>query len=316
MTRKFILTESEKNEIKSLYRTKGILKEITNPKGKCISGDCNNGKGVKEFDNGDKYEGDFKNGELNGKGTYTWKPGEFAKSGERNKYVGEFKNNKISGKGTHYKADGSKTESNNFGEAFMGSYNLEPFPGKGKVIETDSKGIKYVIEYDDRGFPNWDLYSDGLRRYFDGDISSQKEADEYMKKITNGNYIPPGSSSSTTKTQTKTKSNIDTTDCWSLFDEAKKEVTYNPCNLKDGKVVIGKGNQGALVKAMQCFLNRTNEELSLGLPSLKVDGKFGDKTKEMVIKFQQKYPNELKDDGIIGKNTYLAGLIPGETGNC
>ena len=290
--KKFILTESEKDEIKSLYKTKGLLKEITNPKGKCISGDCNNGKGVKEFDNGDKYEGDFKDGELNGNGTYTFKS-------NLGKYVGGFKNNRFFGKGTHYHKSGSKTESNNFGE---GSWvdELGPFPGEGKVIETDSKGIKYVIEYDDRGFPNGDLYSDGLKRYFDGDISSQKEADEYMKKITNGNYTPPGSSVD----NTSSSSSIDETDCESLFAEAEKQTNYNPANLKSGKVIIGKGNQGALVKAMQCYLNQKNEELSLGLTPLKTDGKFGDKTKEMTIKFQEQFANELKADGIIGKNTY------------
>ena len=38
------------------------------------------------WSNGDKYEGEWKDGELHGQGTLTWSSGE--------KYVGEFKNDK------------------------------------------------------------------------------------------------------------------------------------------------------------------------------------------------------------------------------
>ena len=41
------------------------------------------------------YEGEFKNGQINGKGTFIWH-----KSDVYNKYVGEFKDDKLHGKGT------------------------------------------------------------------------------------------------------------------------------------------------------------------------------------------------------------------------
>jgi len=382
MSRKFILTESEKNEIKSLYKSKGLLTEASDPKNadsypdkdnwsiedwqtfytalkkkwgdrnkaraqflrywepleqswwdepaqdeiqddnywfriegmwnekegrpftqkefeeaskedRCFLGDCQNGKGQMEYNDGTIYRGNFKDGEFNGKGTIYHASGSY--------YDGDWRGGQI--------INGKAKTIYNDGSYYQGDIKNNQFNGKG--IYVNSNKVKFTGDWKDD-----DPIGTSIEK-LDG-LKTQEEADQLMSKIAGGSneVDAPGSSSSTTNTQTNTTSSIDTTDCWSLFDEAKKEVTYNPCNLKDGKVVIGKGNQGALVKAMQCFLNRTNEELSLGLPSLKVDGKFGDKTKEMVTKFQQKYPNELKDDGIIGKNTYLAGLIPGETGNC
>ena len=51
---------------------------------------------------GDKYEGDWKDGMLHGKGTYTWAVG--------HKYVGEWKNGKMHGKGTYTLPNGEKYE--------------------------------------------------------------------------------------------------------------------------------------------------------------------------------------------------------------
>jgi hypothetical protein len=66
----------------------------------CISGDCENGKGVFQFPNGDKYEGDFESSHLKGYGTYTDSRG--------NIYIGYFKDDKFNGVGKFTRTDGTK----------------------------------------------------------------------------------------------------------------------------------------------------------------------------------------------------------------
>lgn len=66
----------------------------------CISGDCSSGKGTYLFNNGDKYEGDFKDSHLNGFGKYIDSYG--------NIYTGDFKDDKFNGKGEFVRTDGTK----------------------------------------------------------------------------------------------------------------------------------------------------------------------------------------------------------------
>lgn len=84
----------------------------------CIEGNCYNGFGTYVWNDGSRYEGNFKNGERNGEGIYYYPKG--AKyigkqvDGKRNgwgtyyypngdKYEGEWKNDEKTGKGTMYK---------------------------------------------------------------------------------------------------------------------------------------------------------------------------------------------------------------------
>lgn len=77
----------------------------------------NHGKGTFEFDNGNKYDGDWKDGKYDGFGEFTHATGEkyqgFWKDnnknglgvydwGEGNKYIGEFKDDMKHGKGIQY----------------------------------------------------------------------------------------------------------------------------------------------------------------------------------------------------------------------
>ena len=66
----------------------------------CMEGDCENGYGTYEHENGDKYVGEWKNNKHHGLGTYTWING--------NKYVGEWKNGVEDGQGTVTLAKGGK----------------------------------------------------------------------------------------------------------------------------------------------------------------------------------------------------------------
>ena len=70
----------------------------------CTSGNCENGWGIYEWksgaSSGDKYIGEFKNGNREGEGVYFWHTGE--------KYIGTWAGGVINGYGTQYFVDGSK----------------------------------------------------------------------------------------------------------------------------------------------------------------------------------------------------------------
>ena len=66
----------------------------------CISGNCANGVGKYQYQNGDVYEGDWANSIWNGKGKYTWKNG--------GTYEGAVKNNYFEGYGVLIEALGEK----------------------------------------------------------------------------------------------------------------------------------------------------------------------------------------------------------------
>lgn len=65
----------------------------------CINGDCNNGYGIYKHENGEMYEGFFKNGKYNGYGIYAWTSG--------STYAGEWKDGLRNGDGVIYYTDGT-----------------------------------------------------------------------------------------------------------------------------------------------------------------------------------------------------------------
>lgn len=90
--------------------------------------------------NGNKYVGEWKNGNFQGQGTYTFSDG--------NKYVGEFKDNKLDGQGVfYYLAD------NQFkGDRYVGSYRDGMRNGQGTyyyLANNSFKGDKYSGEFKD-----------------------------------------------------------------------------------------------------------------------------------------------------------------------
>jgi len=68
----------------------------------CITGNCQDGRGRYTWANGDKYVGEWKDGNPHGKGTYTWVAG--------NKYEGEWKEGNPHGEGTYTWATSNKYE--------------------------------------------------------------------------------------------------------------------------------------------------------------------------------------------------------------
>ncbi len=92
------------------------------PKTGCVSGNCVNGTGTYFYVGGDKYVGEFKNGEKEGQGAFTWADG--------NKYVGEFKNGEKEGQGTFTWVSGDK---------YVGAWKNEDMNGLGTIIYTSGK---------------------------------------------------------------------------------------------------------------------------------------------------------------------------------
>ena len=91
--------------------------------------------GSQEWTDGDKYEGQYKDGKANGQGTYTFPDGE--------KYVGQFKDGSFNGQGTYTFADGNK---------YVGQYKDNKKNGQGTFTWGDGSqwnGDKYVGQWKD-----------------------------------------------------------------------------------------------------------------------------------------------------------------------
>jgi len=96
--------------------------------GKCIEGDCLNGEGIYLFPNGDKYDGEFKNGEITGDGVYTYP--------DRSQYTGEFANGVRHGQGTLKIVDGI---------TYTGQWANDLPNGEG--VKTLADGMQYSGEF-------------------------------------------------------------------------------------------------------------------------------------------------------------------------
>jgi len=94
----------------------------------CTSGDCENGKGTYIWENGDKYSGEFKDGERNGKGTFTDNVGNF--------YIGEWKDNKYHGNGHREASNGSTS--------YKGEFKNGKPDGQGTFTFHDEGNGKFV----------------------------------------------------------------------------------------------------------------------------------------------------------------------------
>ena len=111
----------------------------TNIQTGCISGDCESGNGVFAYADGSKYEGNFKNRELNGWGTWHFPNGD--------KYVGNFKDNYSHGKGTLFHADGTETIGHWIEGEYKGDTEMITKEGEGCIIGNCENGIgTYIYE--------------------------------------------------------------------------------------------------------------------------------------------------------------------------
>jgi len=98
----------------------------------CVSGDCENGDGTYVYSGvleGGKYVGEWKDGNKNGKGTYTYASG--------SKYVGEWKDGKRNGEGINYWILSSKVHNMPAGSKYEGQWLNGLKDGYGKTTYAD-----------------------------------------------------------------------------------------------------------------------------------------------------------------------------------
>ena len=115
-----------------------------NQQGTCDQGSdhklWNDCVGTLTWQNGDRYVGDFKNGQKSGLGTSTLYDGR--------KYVGEFKNDKYNGQGTYSWPNGDK---------YVGEIK-DNFP-TGQGAQTLANGEKYVGYFKDGKYNGFGVYT-------------------------------------------------------------------------------------------------------------------------------------------------------------
>jgi hypothetical protein len=111
----------------------------------CLEGDCQNGSGLYQFENGNKYKGEFKRGFMHGSGAIVFANG--------NKYNGDWREGSREGVGVYYFSTGN---------VYTGSFRKNKFDGKGSM--SFSSGNKYVGRWE-----NDQPHGEGLYTFASGD---------------------------------------------------------------------------------------------------------------------------------------------------
>ncbi len=127
-----------------------------------------NGQGTYTFLNGNKYVGQYKDGKRNGQGTYTFADGE--------KYVGEFKDGKFNGLGTNTFLNGNK---------YVGEFKDDKRNGQGTYTFAD--GDKYVGEFKDGKFNGQGTYTFLNGKKYVGEFKDDKYNGQGTYTFLNGN---------------------------------------------------------------------------------------------------------------------------------
>jgi len=118
---------------------------------KCIKGDCKNGPGIYDDSKGNKYIGNFKDGDRHGEGSMTWDVGDT--------YKGQWVKNKMHGKGTYYRnknftytgnfkagiIEGQGTAKYTNGVTYTGEWKNNTRHGQGTLV--DNKGNKFTGQF-------------------------------------------------------------------------------------------------------------------------------------------------------------------------
>jgi len=126
------------------------------------------GKGIYYYANGDKYEGEYKDNKRNGKGVYYYANG--------NRYEGEYKDDKRNNKGILYYANGSKYE---------GEYKDDEINGKGIFYYTN--GDRYEGEYKDGKMSGKGIFYKANGDRYEGEYKGDEKNGKGIYYCANGN---------------------------------------------------------------------------------------------------------------------------------
>ena len=118
--------------------------------------DWNNCIGIKNYTDGRKYVGEWKDGKYHGQGTIT--------SADGIKYVGEWKDGKINGQGTFTYANGKK---------YVGEWKDNKYNGQGAITFAD--GNKYVGEWQNHKYNGQGTFTFSDGRIYTGEWKNSKQ---------------------------------------------------------------------------------------------------------------------------------------------
>ena len=107
-----------------------------NAQGKCIEGNCKNGKGTYQYDEESKYEGQWRKGKRHGNGTFKGNGENVSEKifgNQPMEYKGQWRNDLPNGKGTYTEDDGDK---------YIGGFKNGIKHGKGTITNDEGKIIK------------------------------------------------------------------------------------------------------------------------------------------------------------------------------
>ena len=276
MGQRIIISEEEKRDIQRMY---GLINE---DKKECLEGDCQNGKGKLET-TWYTYEGDFKDGKLDGEGKFEHNE---SIDGFHQKYEGGFANDKFHGKGKYEFNDGTGLEK------YEGGFANGKFHGEGAYTYPSGRVVKGTWE-------NGEFKSGTNIGCVEGDCHKGKgkevweDGSTYEGEFSGGDLEGKGKFT---------------------FPNGKVHDGYFYSNyfigdvnskIKDGILnrgwVLMKGShkQESKIPGIQDAIRRIQAEL---MHFSQIDGIFGPKTEAAVKEYQEH--EKLKVDGKVGKKTF------------
>ena len=207
--------------------------------GKCIKGDCVNGKGI--FDDGVRlYEGEFKDGKYHGQGR--------SKRHDNGvTYKGEWKNNKPNGQGTLRRPNGSK---------YVGEWKDNKRHGQG--VQTYVQGRKYAGEFKDNKRHGQGTYTwpDGAK--YAGEWKDNKRNGQGTFTFPNGKkIIAEYKNDERIKPQAVNSPEKKITNFRRTIVCKNKYGIVNLFKFKDNKVVTKSNGPGGKLKVVPNFSNVT-----------------------------------------------------------